>query len=169
MSIVRSPRGNFYAVQHDLQREMNRLIDNFFPTARKSGNEETFESAVWRPMVDVHETATSYLIDAELPGVKRDDVNISFEDGVLSIAGERNYEYESRAESPEEVEAAGGVHEGTRVNCHRMERFYGKFHRTFTFPTTVDPDAINARFDAGVLRVTVPKSDAVKPRQISIN
>lgn len=168
MSIVRSPRGNFYAVQRDLQREMNRLIDNFFPTTRKSGNEEVFESAVWRPMVDVHETSTSYLIDAELPGVSRDDVHISFEDGVLSIAGERSYQYESTPETAEEIEAAGGVQESKNVNCHRMERFYGKFHRTFTFPTTVDPDAINARFDNGILRVTVPKSEAVKPRQIAI-
>ncbi len=160
MSIVRNPSISVYGVQRDLQREMNRLLENFFPTAPRRAADEGFESAVWRPMVDIHEDATSYVIDAELPGLSREDVKISFQDGTLALSGERSYQHEKK-ETPEN----GGARE---KSCHRMERFYGKFHRTFNFSSPVDADGISARFDNGVLTVTVPKAEIAKPRQIDI-
>lgn len=157
MSIVRYPAIGIHGVQRDLQREMNRLFDTFFPTTRKA-TEEGFESAVWRPMVDVHEDEQSYVIDAELPGLRREDVRINFQDGVLAISGERNYGYEKKE----------GENGGKERNCHRLERFYGKFHRTFTFPSAVNADGIRAKFDNGILTITVPKAETVRPRQIEI-
>jgi HSP20 family protein len=159
----------------NLQREMDRLVDRFFPATRT--DDDAARSAVWRPIVDIHEDENAYTIDAELPGLRKEDVKISFQDGVLSVAGERRYEYEEKA--PSEGEGNGNGNGGTvegRVSverkagrsCHRMERFYGRFHRSFSFPSQVNPDAISARFEDGILRVTVPKAEQVKPRQIAI-
>ena len=130
------------------QREMNRLFEDFFPV-RKSSEEK--ESGVWRPSVDVHEDENSYAIDVELPGLNKEDVRVNYQDGSLSISGERKYENESNEK-----------------NAHRIERFYGKFHRTFTFPSVVDGDKITAAYNNGVLQITVPKTEEVKPRQIEI-
>lgn len=165
MSIVRYPATGLYGLQRDLQREMNKIFDSVFPTQRKA-TEEGFESAVWRPVVDVHEDENSYIIDAELPGLTREDVKLSFQDGTLTISGERSYQHEKRVENGENGTNGNGA--SKEKNCHRMERFYGKFYRSFSFPTAVNPDAINARFDNGILTITVPKAEAVRPRQIEI-
>jgi HSP20 family protein len=157
MAIVRfNPANELF----NLQREMNRLFTDFFPTQRKG---EEFESGVWRPMVDIHEDENSYLIDAELPGLRREDVKINFQDGVLTISGERRYEREGKGENGN---SDGEGKKGGTV--HRMERLYGKFYRTFSFPSTINADAIKAKFEDGVLKVTVPKAEEVKPRQIEI-
>ena len=137
------------------------MFDNFFP-ARKGNGDEGFESAVWRPVVDVHEDEHNFIVDCELPGLSREDIKINFQDGTLSISGERNYTYEQK---PNE---ANGTVQDKGKSAHRVERFYGKFHRSFTFPTAVNPDAIKANFDHGVLTVTVPKAEEVKPRLIEI-
>jgi HSP20 family protein len=161
MAIVRfNPATDLF----NLQREMNRLFGDFVPSVRKDQDE--FESAVWRPMVDVHEDENSYVVDAELPGLKKEDVKINFQDGVLTIAGERKYEREQGGQP----ENGGGVKVETKksASVHRMERLYGKFYRSFSFPTQVNPDGINAKFSDGVLTVTVPKAEQVKPRQIQI-
>jgi HSP20 family protein len=162
----------------NLQREMDRIVDRFFPVARP--DDDAARSAVWRPTVDVHEDENSFVIDAELPGMRKEDVKISFQDGVLSLSGERRYEYEEKepvAEKPNgngngngegTVEGRVSVERKTGRSCHRMERFYGRFHRTFTFPTAVNPDTISARFENGILKVVVPKAEQVKPRQIEI-
>lgn len=161
MSIVRYPGFNIHGFQRDLQREMNRLFDGFFPTSRKT-SEDGFESAVWRPVVDVHEDDHTYLIDVELPGLTRDDINLNFQDGTLSIAGERSYGYEKKGD------AGNGTVQGKEKSAHRLERFYGKFHRSFTFPAAVNSDGIKASFENGVLKISVPKAEEVKPRQIAI-
>lgn len=130
------------------QREMNRLFEDFFPARREgSGN-----APLWHPTVDVHEDEHAYLIDAELPGLKREDVTVNFQDSVLTISGERKYENESKEK-----------------NAHRVERFYGKFSRTFNFPSGIDADNISASYDNGVLKITIPKAEEVKPRRISVN
>lgn len=164
MSIVRYPTMSLYGLQRDLQREMNKIFDGVFPSQRKA-TEEGFESAVWRPVVDIHEDENSYIIDAELPGLTREDVKLSFQEGTLTISGERSYQYDRKGENG----ANGDNVVAREKNCHRMERFYGKFFRSVTFPTPVNSDAINARFDNGVLTVTVPKVEPVRPRQIEIN
>lgn len=142
---------------YGMQREFNRLFDTFFPSTEKVADPEP-QSAVWRPTVDLHENAEGFIADIELPGLKKEDVKINFQDGTLSISGERKYAYEKGGED-------GAQKDGS---CHRMERFYGRFHRTFTFPTAVDADKIVATFEHGVLKVVVPKAEVLKPRQIEI-
>lgn len=131
-----------------LQREMNRVFDDFFPA--RAGSSDS-EGAVWRPSVDVHEDANGFAIDVELAGIPKENVRINFQEGTLSISGERKYENES-----------------TEKNAHRIERFYGKFHRSFNIPGTVDSDKITATFTDGILHVEIPKAEVVKPRQIEI-
>ena len=144
MSIVRL---NPFNEMVGFQREMNRLFEDFFP-ARKG---ESSDSAVWRPTVDLHEDENAYIVDVELPGVNKEDVKINFQDGLLSISGERNYENESKEK-----------------DAHRLERFYGRFYRSFNFPNAVNGDDIVASYENGVLKVSVPKAEEVKPRQIEI-
>jgi HSP20 family protein len=150
----------------NLQREMDRIVDRFFPPSRQ--DDDAARSAVWRPSVDIHEDENAYTIDAELPGLRKEDVTISFQDGVLSVSGERKYEYEDKA--PAEGNGNGDAKPAVKSgrSCHRMERYYGRFHRSFTFPTAINPDNINARFQDGILKVVVPKAEQVKPRQIDI-
>lgn len=131
-----------------LQNEMGRMFENFFPSRTADSGTQ---SAVWRPVVDIHESEDAYAIDVELPGLKKEEVQINFQDGTLSISGERK----------QEAEAA-------EKNSHRIERFYGKFFRSFSFPTAVDSERIQAQFTHGVLKVTVPKAEEVKPRRIEI-
>jgi HSP20 family protein len=158
MAVVRfNPANELFG----LQREVNRLLTDFFPVAKKA---EEFESAVWRPMVDVHEDENNYYVDAELPGLRKEDVKINFQDGVLTISGERRFQHEEKVAEGENVEAA--AKKGN--NFHRMERMYGKFQRQFNFTSHVNADRITAKFEDGVLKVQVPKAEEVKPRQIEI-
>ena len=157
----------------NLQREMNRLVDNIFPPRQAEGEEGALNTGVWRPVVDIHEDENSYMIDAELPGVRKEDVKINFHDGVLSLTGERRYEHEQKEVEHGEGNGNGNGNSGPVMrkgaSCHRMERFYGRFFRSFTFPSTISPESISASFTDGILRVTVPKAEQAKPRQISIS
>jgi len=109
-------------------------------------------SRTWVPAVDVFETDThEFVIKAELPEVKREDINITFDNGVLTLSGERKAEFET-----------------SRDNYHRVERHHGSFSRSFTLPTSVDPARIEASYKDGVLTVRVPKREEAKPKQIEI-
>ena len=105
----------------------------------------------WAPAVDIFEKDHNIVIRAELSGVKKDDIDIDIEDGVLTLKGERRRESE--------------VEEG---NAYRLERVYGAFTRSFSLPTTVDPSNVQAAYKDGVLEVTVPKLEAAKPRKVQI-
>jgi len=105
----------------------------------------------WSPAVDIKETETEYLVKAELPGVKREDVNVTLEDGVLMIEGERRQEKEVKGEK-----------------SHRVERFYGNFCRSFTLPEYADANAIRAESKDGVLHVHVPKLKIEKRKALQI-
>ncbi len=133
----------------NLQREMNRFF-NGMPARRE--RDEDYESAVWSPMADITEDTDKYELSFDIPGMKREEIKMNFTDNTLKISGER--------QSMEEKKDA---------TCHRVERVSGKFYRSFTFPTQVDAEKISASYKDGVLVVTVPKSEEVKPRQISIN
>jgi HSP20 family protein len=113
-----------------------------------------FESPLraWAPVVDVREDADNFVIRAELPGLKREDINVTLQDGALVISGERTVE---------KVEAG--------VEVHRQERDYGKFQRAVTLPTPVAADKITAQYKDGVLTVTLPKVEEAKPKQIDIS
>lgn len=106
----------------------------------------------WMPAVDVHETKEAFLVEAELPGLSKDDVTVTFEDGLLTLSGERKVDEESEDK-----------------NYRRVERRYGAFSRSFNLPREVDAEAVTAKFKDGLLRITVPKKEQVKPRAIKIN
>lgn len=104
----------------------------------------------WRPLVDVREDKENFFIDAEIPGVKQDDIKLTVKDNRLTIQGERQTEKK----------------EGT--DYYRTERFYGSFTRSFTLPTSADPDKIEASFEDGLLTVKIAKKAEEVPKQIEI-
>jgi HSP20 family protein len=105
----------------------------------------------WAPMVDIAETDEEFLIKAEIPEVKKEDVKVSIENGVLAIRGERKQEKEEQ---------------GKRY--HRVERYYGSFLRTFTVPDNVEESRVKAEFKDGVLNLHLPKSEKAKPKAIDV-
>ena len=105
----------------------------------------------WVPALDVQENKDNYTIRVEVPGLKREDIEVSLEDGELTISGER------KTETPVE---------GTEV--HRQERFYGKFSRTITLPVAVAADQVKAQYKDGILTVTLAKVEHAKPKQIIV-
>jgi HSP20 family protein len=116
--------------------------------------ERMFESPLqaWAPALDVHEDKDAFTIRAELPGLKREDIEVSIQDGALVISGERQEEK---------------VAEGTEV--HRQERYFGKFSRALTLPTAVSSDKVKAVYKDGILTVTLPKAEESKPKQITVS
>jgi HSP20 family protein len=113
-----------------------------------------FESPLtgWAPALDVHEDKDNFIVRTELPGLKREDIEVSLQDGALVISGERKVE-EKR--------------EGVEV--HRQERFYGRFQRALTLPAPVAADKVKAQYKDGVLTVTLPKTEEAKPKQIDVS
>jgi HSP20 family protein len=130
-----------------LQDEVNRLFSSSF--SRGSDNELT--RGAWSPNVDIFENKDHIVLEADLPGMKPEDVNISIENNVLTIQGERKFE---------EKDDQG--------NFHRVERSYGAFTRSFTLPPTVSSDNADAVFENGLLRLTLAKREEAKPRRIEI-
>ncbi len=114
-------------------------------------NERAFASAEFFPAVDVLENEHDFMFKAELPGVKPEDLKITFENNVLTLTGERKFEEEEKKE-----------------NFFRMERRYGKFTRSFTLPAGIDAENVTAFFENGILNITVPKKEEFKPKQITI-
>lgn len=106
----------------------------------------------WYPAVDILESKDSYLLRAELPGMKKEDLGVEIKDGVLTLTGERKFE-----------ETKDGV------DYHRVERAQGKFSRSFDLPQTVKHDGIKATYRDGILEVHVPKAEEAKPRQIAVS
>ena len=131
-----------------LQDDLNRLFGSVFP--RFFNDEEGLLRGSWSPAVDIYENQDGITLEADLPGVSPGEVELSVENYVLTLRGERRLE----------------KNEGD--NYHRVERSYGSFTRTFTLPTTVNVDDIRAEFKDGVLRVSLPKREEVKPRQIQV-
>jgi HSP20 family protein len=107
--------------------------------------------ADWAPSVDVSETEGEYQIKAEIPDVKKEDVKVTLEDGVLTIQGERKQEKEVK---------------GKRY--HRVERSYGRFVRSFTLPDVIDEEKVKAEFKDGILNLALPKSEKAKPKAIEV-
>jgi HSP20 family protein len=132
-----------------IQNRINDLFDDTFGRARSSS---MATPGVWFPPVDILESRDSYLIRAELPGMKREDFNLEIHDGSLTLSGERKFD-----------EVANGV------EYHRVERASGKFSRSFYLPQTVKTDAIKATYRDGILEIHVPKADEAKPKQIAIS
>lgn len=132
----------------DMSDRLNRV---FARPALRTGGKETLTVADWIPVVDISENESEYVIKAELPEVKKEDVKVTVEDGVLTIQGERRQEKEEK---------------GKRF--HRVERSYGSFVRSFTLPESVEEGATKAEYKDGVLTLHLPKSEKVKPKAIDV-
>ena len=132
----------------DMSERLNRVFSR--PSLRSSGK-ENLTVADWMPTVDISETEGEYLIKAELPEVRKEDVKVTVENGVLTLQGERRQETEEK---------------GKRF--HRVERSYGCFVRSFTLPESVDESSVKAEYKDGVLNLHLPKSEKVKPKAIDV-
>jgi HSP20 family protein len=133
----------------DVSDRLNRMFAR--PGARTSNGKETMIVADWTPSVDISETENEYQIKAEIPDVKKEDVKVTLEDGVLTIQGERKHEKEERGKK-----------------YHRIERSYGSFVRTFSLPDVIDDEKVKAEFKDGVLNLHLPKSEKAKPKAIEV-
>ena len=132
-----------------LQERMNELFERTM--RRRADEEEGLAARAWSPAVDIYETDEKMVIKAELPGLKKEDIDIEIRDNTLTLKGERKFEKEIKQE-----------------NYHRVERTYGSFQRSFTLPSTVKQEAIEATFKDGILEVSLPKAEEAKPKQIRI-
>lgn len=131
-----------------LRERMNRLFNETFQAPEEEGG---LMAATWAPSVDVRESETEYVIAVDLPGVSEKDVDIEIEDRMLSLRGRREFERETR-----------------REDYQRIERAYGTFYRAFALPSYVDENRVDAEFDNGVLRITLPKKPESKPKKIEV-
>lgn len=128
-----------------LRDELNRLFDFALPT-RDSG----FFSG-WTPALDVYDEKDNFVVKAELPGLKKEDIDINVHNGVLTISGERKRETEKK--------------EG---QTFRSERYFGRFQRSVSLPALVNPSAVKASYKDGVLTIDLPKAEEAKPKQIAV-
>jgi HSP20 family protein len=126
---------------NQLRQDMNSLLETPF------GNQLFNE---WAPTVDLHENRDAFVVRAEIPGMKKEDIDVSLHNGALTISGERKLEEK---------------HEGAN---YRTERFFGRFQRTVTLPKAVDGGKVKANYTDGILTITLPKSEEAKPKQIEV-
>lgn len=137
----------------ELEEVSDRLNRVFARAATRTANgKETMIVADWTPSVDISETEQEYQIKAEIPDVKKEDVKVMLEDGVLTIQGERKHEKEEKGKK-----------------YHRIERSYGSFVRTFSLPDVIEEEKVKADFKDGVLNLHLPKSEKAKPKAIEVN
>ena len=131
-----------------LQEEVNRL---FSTNLTRGFGEEGIGRGAWNPSVDIYENKDQIVLEAELPGMKREDFELSVENNVITLRGERQFEKKEESD-----------------NYHRVERSYGSFTRSFTLPQTVSAEGATAEYRNGVLRVALPKREETKARRIQI-
>ncbi len=133
----------------NMQQEINRMFDGFLRGGIQDDN--SLESSLWVPSVDVSEFDEEFVVKVELPGVNKDDVKITLEDSILTIRGEKKQEHDTK-----------------KSNYRRVERSFGSFQRSFTLPATVKADKIDAEFKDGVLRISLPKAEEAVRKQIDV-
>lgn len=137
----------------DLEELQNRIATAFnrLPARSNGDKEEAMKLAEWAPLVDITEDEKEFVVKAELPEIKKEEVKVTVEEGVLSISGERKLEKEEKGKK-----------------YHRIERAYGSFERTFTLPEGADGAKISAEFKDGVLTVRLPKTEKAKPKAVEV-
>ena len=133
----------------DMSTRLNRVFGQ--PLTRRSGEEDGTFFADWAPAIDVQETDAEYLMKADLPEVKKEDVKVDVRDGILTVEGERKQEKEEKGKK-----------------FHRIERSFGSFERTFLMPEDANGLKLTAEFKDGVLRVHMPKNPAAQPKKIDV-
>ncbi|MBE7497156.1 MAG: Hsp20/alpha crystallin family protein [Verrucomicrobiaceae bacterium] len=129
----------------------NRLSRALGIGARAGNGKESISVAQWSPAVDISEDDKEFLVKAELPELKKEEIKVSVENGELSITGERKFEKEEKEKK-----------------YHRIERSYGSFMRSFTLPDNVSADKVSAEFKDGLLLVHLPKTEVVKPKSVQV-
>ncbi len=130
----------------NLQDRLNKVFEGALPAATQK------DMGDWVPAVDVYETENSVEIEMEAPGIDEKDLKVKLEDSSLTISGERNFEKKEE-----------------KHNYYRMERSYGSFKRSFLLPDNVNKDAIKAKYENGILKLSLPKKTESKPKEIAIN
>jgi HSP20 family protein len=136
----------------EMEEFQNRLSTLLGRSPRRPNGREEITLPEWTPLADITEDETEYLIKAELPEMKKEEVKVTVENGVLTISGERKFEKEEK-----------------KRKYHRVERGYGTFMRSFTLPDNADATKIKAEFKNGLLTVHLPKTEHAKPKQIEVN
>ena len=131
-----------------LQNRLNSIFSDF---ARPDGEQESLAMGNFIPPVDVYEDEHTLVLKLEVPGIKQEDLDVRVENQTLTVKGERKFEKNEKEE-----------------NFHRIERRYGTFARTFTLPQTVDTNVPKARYEHGVLTISLPKKEAAKPKQVKV-
>src|SRR5438477_8108161 len=131
--------------------DVENRLSRFFGRRTNGREREDITIADWEPLADITEDDKEYIIKAELPDVKKEDVKVAVENGVLTISGERKFEKEEK-----------------KKKYHRVERAYGTFVRSFTLPDDANAGYVKAEFKEGVLTVHVPKSEHAKPKHIEV-
>jgi HSP20 family protein len=127
-------------------------LDKFFNHYdRQSSTQSAKDTSAWLPAVDIKEQPEQFLIQADIPGVEAKDIELSMDNGILTLKGERQSESQDKGQ-----------------NYKRVERTYGKFYRRFSLPDTADPEKISASGKNGVLQISIPKRELAKPRKISV-
>ena len=138
----------------DFEKEFSKMFNSFenrFGISRSKDEQSKYQNAVWMPLTDIYEDKEKYTLKLDLPGIKKDDVKISFVDNKLSISGERSQDTE---------------HKDSK--CHRIERSFGRYYRSFNLPENVQSEKINGEFKVGQLTISVPKAEEAKPKEIEI-
>jgi HSP20 family protein len=135
----------------ELDTLQSRLNTLFGRSPWRGNSDEIYATTEWTPLVDVTEDEKEYLIKAELPEVKKEDVKVTVENGTLRITGERKFEKEEKGKK-----------------YHRIERAYGSFERSFVFPENAKPEQLTAEYKDGVLKMHLPKSEAAKPKPVEV-
>lgn len=139
----------------EVEREFSKLFNDFdrrLGFGYKGERNEEYEDASWSPLTDIYEDENNFKLKLDLPGVKKEDVKISFSNGEISIAGERKQEMDTE-----------------NSKYHRVERIHGKFYRAFNLPKEINEEKISAEFTNGQLIVVIPKSEKAKPKQIEVH
>lgn len=134
---------NRLASLHD---ELNRLFDFSLPSR------DTGLFSGWSPALDIYDNKDAFMVKVELPGMKKEEIDISLHDGVLTVSGERKHEVKK-----------------TEGQSFRSERYFGKFQRSVSMPAAVDFSGVNASYKDGILTINLPKAEEAKPRQIKVN
>lgn len=132
----------------DLRDEIDRLFE--LPLAGTAGTSPWMSG--WTPALDVYEDKDQFVVTAELPGMKKDDIDVSFNDGSLTISGERKSERENK-----------------EAGVFRSERYFGRFQRTVDLPAHMEGNKVKAEYLDGILTVTLPKAEEAKPKRISVS
>jgi HSP20 family protein len=145
MQLTRMQRPDYWSPLTRVRDQLNRFFD--YPAFQ---SEDFFEG--WSPAIDLHEGKDSLRVRAEMPGLKKEEIDVSLHENTLVISGEKKCENEQKDE-------------GT----YRSECYYGRFHRSVSLPFGVDPKKVKANYKDGVLTIDLPKSEHAKPKQIEVN